>query len=64
VITGTDELKSAAQIIQQNEENSRWQHPEKQKTLIHTAPVFTPQQNSSGELIYMYVNMIFTYIYI
>eukprot|EP00596_Hydrurales_sp_CCMP1899_P001011 CAMPEP_0119034486 /NCGR_PEP_ID=MMETSP1177-20130426/1473_1 /TAXON_ID=2985 /ORGANISM="Ochromonas sp, Strain CCMP1899" /LENGTH=295 /DNA_ID=CAMNT_0006991947 /DNA_START=355 /DNA_END=1239 /DNA_ORIENTATION=+ len=45
-ITGSDELKSA-QVIQQHEEN-RWQHPEKQKTLIHTAPVFVPQHNSSG----------------
>lgn len=27
---------------------SRWQHPEKQKTLIHTAPVFSPQRPASG----------------
>ena len=25
-----------------DQHNNRWQHPEKQKTLIHTAPVFTP----------------------
>jgi hypothetical protein len=25
---------------------NRWQHPEKQKTLIHTAPVFTPSSHT------------------
>jgi hypothetical protein len=34
---------------QQQPEASRWQHPEKQKTLIHTAPVFSPQRPSSGK---------------
>lgn len=29
-------------------DDSRWQHPEKQKTLIHTAPVFTPQRPTSA----------------
>lgn len=27
---------------QQQQQDPRWQHPEKQKTLIHTAPVLTP----------------------
>ena len=26
----------------EGEQESRWQHPEKQKTLIHTAPVLAP----------------------
>lgn len=29
---------------------SRWQHPEKQKTLIHTAPVFSPSVGSSKKM--------------
>jgi hypothetical protein len=28
--------------------DARWQHPEKQKTLIHTAPVLAPTNNNSG----------------
>lgn len=30
------------------EDNGRWHHPEKQKTLIHTAPVLTPMSKDSG----------------
>jgi len=29
--------------------DGRWQHPEKQKTLIHTAPVFSPSNIAGGE---------------
>jgi hypothetical protein len=32
----------------QSPDANRWQHPEKQKTLIHTAPVFSPQRPASG----------------
>lgn len=28
--------------------DGRWQHPEKQKTLIHTAPVFSPSNTGEG----------------
>lgn len=31
-----------------NNEDLKWQHPEKQKTLIHTAPVFTPARASTS----------------
>lgn len=33
----------------QRHDDGRWQHPEKQKTLIHTAPVFTPVRPSSAQ---------------
>lgn len=36
-------MKSAPAPVTDAQEN-RWQHPEKQKTLIHTAPVLCPLQ--------------------
>lgn len=38
-------MKSAPAPVIEVQEN-RWQHPEKQKTLIHTAPVLCPLQPS------------------
>lgn len=38
-------MKSAPATVIEVQEN-RWQHPEKQKTLIHTAPVLCPLQTS------------------
>ena len=36
-------MKNITTIIPEpDEQGSRWQHPEKQKTLIHTAPVLSP----------------------
>lgn len=47
---GRDSIKAAAGKPQDgDQENSRWQHPEKQKTLIHTAPVLVPIQNGSPQ---------------
>ena len=41
---GMDEVKNLAitNPEPEGEQESRWQHPEKQKTLIHTAPVLAP----------------------
>ena len=41
VSLGSEEVKTVAAQIPDTQEN-RWQHPEKQKTLIHTAPVLSP----------------------
>ena len=38
---GSEEVKTVAAQVPDTQEN-RWQHPEKQKTLIHTAPVLSP----------------------
>lgn len=46
-ITGFDEPKGASMLLAIDDQEIRWQHPEKQKTLIHTAPVFTPIQNQA-----------------
>jgi hypothetical protein len=43
VLKGNEEVKSAPAPVTDAQEN-RWQHPEKQKTLIHTAPVLSPLQ--------------------
>ena len=49
-ITGVDETykdaKSGHRVVESDQE-SRWQHPEKQKTLIHSAPVLVPIQSST-----------------
>lgn len=39
--SGNEELRVTAAPLADAQEN-RWQHPEKQKTLIHTAPVLSP----------------------
>jgi hypothetical protein len=39
--SGNEELRATAAPLADAQEN-RWQHPEKQKTLIHTAPVLSP----------------------
>ena len=44
-----DVVKTGAKQQDNDQENSRWQHPEKQKTLIHTAPVLVPIQNGSPQ---------------
>lgn len=41
VSVGSEEVKTVASHVPDTQEN-RWQHPEKQKTLIHTAPVLSP----------------------
>lgn len=33
----------------ENKNNSKWYHPEKQRRLIHTAPVLSPSQPSKGQ---------------
>ena len=43
-ITGEKEVSSPKKAVG---DESRWQSPEKQKTLIHTAPVLSPKNNSS-----------------
>jgi hypothetical protein len=43
LFVGNEEAKSAPAPVTDAQEN-RWQHPEKQKTLIHTAPVLSPLQ--------------------
>ena len=43
VCKGSEEVKSASAPVTDVQEH-RWQHPEKQKTLIHTAPVLSPLQ--------------------
>lgn len=34
----------------EDKDQNRWQHPEKQKTLIHTAPVMSPKVDTSTKL--------------
>jgi len=45
---GRDVAKIGTKQQDNDQENSRWQHPEKQKTLIHTAPVLVPIQNGAN----------------
>ena len=54
-ITGDDGSRDVVKTVSKQQDsdqensNSRWQHPEKQKTLIHTAPVLVPIQNGSPQ---------------
>lgn len=50
-ITGIDHSRHAQHNHASVDSDQRWQHPEKQKTLIHTAPVHSPNStlNSSGD---------------
>lgn len=46
-VVGTGHIENNYEDMNKVDDN-RWQHPEKQKTLIHTAPVFTPVRPASG----------------
>lgn len=50
-IMGTIRKSSTASNVSGEVQDQRWQHPEKQKTLIHTAPVLSPsrQEIKSGK---------------
>lgn len=46
-LLGTDQSSSLRDSMNRDQEqNIRWQHPEKQKTLIHTAPVLSPSAST------------------
>ena len=50
-IIGQSDRASSASGGKRNGQSKegRWQHPEKQKTLIHTAPVFSPTSGENGK---------------
>jgi len=45
-LTGVSSAAEAPAVVTPTKADDRWQHPEKQKSLIHTAPVLSPK--SSG----------------